>query len=129
MLKKFLICVSNCRKALFLRPLICVLPILLAACAGPGYDYILPDSASGRACTAQCAADRAACRAEAERAHQQCTSDHAPARRLHETCALARGNISADCLPVQPCAPPDYSVCADTFRICWQGCGGEIREK
>ena len=128
-----------------LKPGFAAVALVLSACSTTEYVYTPPESAEGRACVANCQAQQQACRrdqdARAERGRQRCEVD---SDRREATCRLqapveyaaclkfAKDDEQraactlADCTQPECTAAPNYALCENDFRVCFQTCGGKI---
>ena len=117
----------------------------LAACSTTEYVYTPPQTPEGRACVTECQAQQTACRrdqdARAERGRQRCEAE---AQRRETECRVqapieyaaclkfAKNDeeraacVLADCTQSSCESAPNYGLCDNDFRVCFQTCGGKV---
>ena len=119
--------------------------LLLSACTTTEYAFTPPESAEGKACVERCQATQTACRRDqdvrADRAKTQCEAEadrrevacriqapieYAACLKFAKTDADRAACALEDCTQPACYATPQYGLCQDDFRYCYQNCGGKI---
>lgn len=98
---------------------------LLASGCGPTirYVYTPPASAEGRVCTSQCRNNLTQCVALQDARYQDCQRQHDAAMHNYSQCRDAGGRA---CRLPPSCFPPTRWECEESYRACYQNCGGHI---
>lgn len=93
------------------------------------YDFVPPPNESGGYCTAMCDRNQMDCRRYEDRKNDRCNQDVRYAKQEYEDCLNRNNRDLTKCSDRSfgmNCFSPNYSVCDDTYRRCYQNCGGTV---
>lgn len=112
--------------------------ILLATLVGCGpiydtrYDLIPPPDEGGRFCVVECERIQMECRQGEERNYHNCNRNAQDAQAQYQHCLNKNNNDSKKCrhLSAHPyCPPANYANCDNSYRRCFQNCGGQVHSR
>ena len=111
-------------------PLLWGVALTLTAC-GPQihYAYTPPASPEGMVCISQCANSQQMCWSYNQSAYQQCLNNRNWAMQRYYQCqnnAASTKVIRSSCYMPPACYGPNNYYCDETYRACYQACGGNV---
>lgn len=118
------------RRSIWQRiPLLWVFALTLTAC-GPriNYAYTPPASPEGMVCISQCANSQQMCWNFNQNAYQQCLNNRNWAMQNYYQCRNNAPTKEArnSCYMPPACYGPNNYYCEETYRACYQACGGNV---
>jgi hypothetical protein len=108
-----------------------VVGLLIAGCTTVRYEYQPPPSESGKMCVTQCQGIREVCRGnEINRVQAERQSCERRSENVFRDCQRnAKGAEEAKKCYRPAChVPENYWRCDESFRQCFEGCGGTIQK-